>query len=381
MRVLENDRVRGLAAASGQRRRNELSMNSRVLLVVVSCLLSVSTGLVLSRGNVGAAHAAHEKPLIGLSLDTLKEARWQGDREMFVKRVHELGADILDTAANSDDAVQIGDIEKLITNQVDVLVIVPHDGKAMAKAVTMAHEAGIPVLAYDRLIKDSDLDLYVSFDNVKVGELQAQYLVDHLPTPGKGKIVRIYGAKTDNNAHQFKDGQDLVLAPYLARGDIRVIHEDWTDEWKPEAAKRIMNAAITAHGADFDAVLASNDGTAGGAIQALIEEGYAGKKLVTGQDAELVACQRVVSGMQAMTIYKPVKTLASHAAEMAVKLARHGVVVARQTVDNGKIAVPAVLDEVVTVTKENMLQTVVKDGYHSYEDVYRGVPESARPKP
>ncbi len=356
-------------------------MNSRVLLVVVSCALSIVTGLVLARHGSSDVHAVHKKLLIGLSLDTLKEARWQGDRDMFVKRVHELDADVLVLAADSDDTVQVGDVEKLITNKVDVLVIVPHDGKAMAKGVSMAHEAGIPVIAYDRLIRDSDLDLYVSFDNVKVGELQAEYLVSHLPTPGKGKIIRIYGSKTDNNARLFKQGQDNVLLPYIARGDIKVVHEDWADDWKPEVAKRIMNAAITAYGGDFDGVLASNDGTAGGAIQALIEEGYAGKKVVTGQDAELVACQRIVAGTQSMTIYKPLRTLAQSAAEMAVKLAQHRVVVARQSVDNGKIMVPAALSEVVTVTKENMVETVVKDGFHGYEEVYRGVPESARPKP
>jgi D-xylose transport system substrate-binding protein len=355
-------------------------MNSRVLLVVVSCLLSVVTGLVLARRSGDTLQVAHKKPLIGLSLDTLKETRWQGDRQMFVDQVHALGGDVLDTAANSDDSVQIGDIEKLITNHVDVLVIVPHDGKAMAKAVSMAHEAGIPVIAYDRMIRDSDVDLYVSFDNVRVGELQAEFMISHLPTPGKGKIIRIFGSKTDNNAALFKQGQDNALAPYLARGDIQIIHEDWAEDWKPESAKRIMNAAITAHGSGFDGVLASNDGTAGGAIQALVEEGLTGK-IVTGQDAEVVACQRIVSGTQAMTIYKPVHTLASHAAEMAVKLARHQVVVANQTVNNGKLLVPSALSEVITVTRENMLQTVVKDGYHSYEDVYRGVSESARPKP
>ncbi|HEY2408790.1 MAG TPA: substrate-binding domain-containing protein [Polyangiaceae bacterium] len=355
-------------------------MNGRVLLVIASFVLSVATGLVLGRGSSAAGHEKREKVLIGLSLDTLKEARWQGDRDMFVHRAQELGASVLDLSANSDDTVQIGDVEKLITNKVDVLVIVPHDGKAMAKAVRMAHEAGIPVIAYDRLIRDSDLDLYVSFDNVKVGSLQAQYLVDHLPTPGKGKIVRIYGSKTDNNAALFKQGQDRVLEPYIKRGDIVVVHEDWADDWKPENAKRIMNAAITSHGGDFDAVLASNDGTAGGAVQALVEEGLAGKKLVTGQDAELVACQRIAAGTQAMTIYKPLKTLARNAAEMAVGLARRKVVIARDSVDNGKIQVPSALSEVMTVTRDNLVSTVIADGFHSYDDVYRGVPDSERPK-
>ena len=347
-------------------------MNARVLLVVVSCVLSVVTGLVLARRGESEAHAgaAGKKPLIGLSLDTLKEARWQSDRDMIVKRVKELGGDILDTAANSDDSVQIGDVEKLITNKIDVLIIVPHDGKAMAKAVTMAHDAGIPVISYDRIVRDADLDLYVSFDNTKIGELQGQYLVDHLPTPGKGKIIRIYGAKTDDNARMLKEGQDKVLAPYIARGDLKVVHEDWADDWKPEVAKRIVNAAITEHGGDFDAILASNDGTAGGAIQALTEEGYAGKKMVTGQDAELVACQRIIAGTQAMTIYKPPTVEAVNAAELAVKLALHKPVIAGQSVNNGKVSVPSALSEPIVVTRENMAQTVVKDGFHSQQEVY-----------
>jgi D-xylose transport system substrate-binding protein len=354
-------------------------MNVRILLVVASLVLSVAIGLVLARGGGERSSGTEGKILIGLSLDTLKEARWQADRDLFVKRVKELGGEVIDLSANSDDSVQIGDVEKLITNKVNVLVIVPHDGKAMAKAVTMAHQAKIPVIAYDRLIRDSDLDLYVSFDNVRVGELQAKYLIDHLPTPGKGKIVRIFGSKTDNNAFLFKQGQDNVLKPYIERGDIQVVHEDWADDWKPENAKRIMNAAITAKGTDFDAVLASNDGTAGGAIQALTEEGLAGKKLVTGQDAELVACQRIVNGTQSMSIYKPLSRLAASAAELAVKIAKKEIVIAKQTVNNGKRDVPSLLNEVITVTKDNMVETVINDKFHPFEEVYRGIPESSRP--
>ncbi len=354
-------------------------MNLRILLVVASLVLSVGIGLVLARGG-SAAVTKRERVLIGLSLDTLKEARWQTDRKLFVEHVKKLGGDVIDLSANSDDTVQIGDVEKLITNKVDVLVIVPHDGAAMAKAVNMAHEAGIPVIAYDRIIKNSDLDLYVSFDNEKVGELQARYVVDHLKAAGKGKIVRIYGSKTDNNAFQFKQGQDNVLGPLIARGEITVVHEDWADDWKPENAKKIMNAAITARGTDFDAVLASNDGTAGGAIQALTEEGLIGahKKIVTGQDAELVACQRIVNDAQSMTIYKPLRRLAESAAELAVRLARRQVVVAGDTVDNGKIKVPAVLNDVVTVTRQNMDETVIKDRFHGELEVYGGISPTKR---
>lgn len=167
-------------------------MKFRLFLVVLSCLVSVVTGFVIPRGGAARVMAkAHAAPLIGLSMDTLKEERWQGDRDLFVRHARALGADVLVQSANSDDTRQISDIQALISRRVDVLVIVPHNGGAMAKAVKMAHETGIPVIAYDRLITDCDLDLYLTFDNVKVGELQAQYLVDHLKKTG---VKRSFGS-------------------------------------------------------------------------------------------------------------------------------------------------------------------------------------------
>src|SRR5262249_20381376 len=141
------------------------------------------------------------------------------------------------------------------------------------------------------------------------------------------------------------------------------------------------NAAITKLGGKFDAVLASNDGVAGGAIQALTEEGLAGSVLVTGQDAELAAVQRVAAGTQTMTVYKPVRRLAELAADAALKLAKGGVVVARGRINNGKLDVPTILADVVAVDKNNLVATVIKDGFHAYDEVYQGVPESARPRP
>ncbi len=359
-------------------------MSPRNILLVVSLLLSVLIGAVLSRrteGHAGTrpnpAHDGRTQLVIGLSMDTLKEARWQADRDMFVARAQELGAKVLVQAANSDDTVQMKDCESLIASHVDVLVIVPHDGVAMAKAVEKAAALGIPVIAYDRLIKNADVTLYTSFDNVEVGRQQARYLLGRLQN--RGSIVRIYGAPTDNNAKLFKQGQDEILEPLIAQGAIKVVHEDWTEEWKPENAKRILQAAIT-KGAKFDAVLAANDGTAGGAIQALEEEKLTGI-LVTGQDAELAACQRIAAGTQAMTIYKPVRTLARGAAELAVALAKHEIVIANATTDNGRRAVPSLLHRVITVDQGNLAQTVVADGFHSYEDVYRGVPAERRPPP
>ena len=257
-------------------------------------------------------------------------------------------------------------------------MIVPHDGLAMASSVTSAKNAHVPVIAYDRLIRDCDLDLYISFDNERVGRQQAQYVVDHLKNPGHGKIIRIYGAPTDNNAKLFKKGQDDVLKTYLDRHDIEVVHEDWAEDWRPENAKRILNAAVT-KGAVFEAVLASNDGTAGGVVQSLSEAGLASKIVVTGQDAEVAACQRIASGTQAMTVYKPLKQLSNIAAQTAVAMARGQPVVARSTVNNGAKEVPSILQDTIVVTKENMIETVVKDGFHTYDEIYGDLPPAARP--
>ncbi len=349
-------------------------MNPRILLVILSFCLSLLTGWVLSRGSGGKAAAdgktRTEKIVIGLSMDTLKEERWIGDRDLFVARARELGAEVLVQSANSDDTLQLRDVESLITRRVDVMVIIPRNGAAMARAVDLAHAEGIPVLSYDRLITGTDPDLYITFDNVKVGELQAQFLADRLPPTGKLRLVRIYGAKTDNNAVLFKQGQDNILQPLIQAGKVEVVFEDWAEDWKPENAKRITNAAITRAGKGIDAVLASNDGTAGGAIQALIEEGLAGKVIVTGQDADLAACQRIVAGTQTMTVYKPLNILATRAAELAVKLAKGNPIIAKEESDNGKILVPSIFLPIHAVTQENIRDTVIKDGFRKEQDVY-----------
>jgi D-xylose transport system substrate-binding protein len=333
---------------------------------------------LLARGGAptgdGAPSDKREKPRIGFSLDTLKEARWQADRDAFVKRAEQLGADVLVQSANSDDVKQVADVKALLTSGIDVLVVVPHDGEAMAEAVRLAHASSVPVLAYDRIIRNADLDLYVSFDAVRIGRKQAEYMVGRRPLSRAQplRLVRIHGARTDNNAVLLKQGQDAVLAPLIAAGEVEMLFEDWADDWKPESAKGIVNAAVTQHAGKIEAVLAANDGTAGGAIQALDEEGLGGKVVVTGQDADLVALQRIARGAQAMTIYKPVKQLAARGAELAVALAQRAPVIARDGVDNGKREVPAVLFDVVTVTRDNLRETVIRDGFQTEAAVYGG---------
>jgi D-xylose transport system substrate-binding protein len=322
-------------------------------------------------GGASTAPAGGQQVVIGFSLDTLKEERWQRDRDLFVKHAEARGAKVLVQAANSDDALQNSQAENLLTQGVQVLVVVPHNAKTTATIVESAHKMGVPVIAYDRLIRDSDLDYYISFDAVRVGELQAEYAAKHKP---KGNYVLIGGAPTDNNAVLVREGQMKVLKPSIDKGDVKVVTDQWAKDWQAVEALKIMENALTRNNNQVDAVVVSNDGTAGGVIQALGEQKLHGKVLVTGQDADLAACQRIVAGTQTMTVYKPIDSLASKAAEIAVKLAKKEPVSdPTRPVNNGRKDVPSILLESIPVDKDNLDATVLKDGYHKREDVYKEV--------
>lgn len=308
---------------------------------------------------------------VGLSMDTLKEERWQKDRDIFVKRAEELGAEVLVQAADGKDEVQIKQAEGLLTQGIDVLVVIPHNAEVSATIVEMAKRRNIPVISYDRLIRNSDVDLYISFDNEKVGAMQAQYLVERAP---KGNYILIGGAPTDNNAQMFRRGQMQVLQPLIDKGDIKVVADQWARDWLAEEALKHTENALTMNNDNVVAVVASNDGTAGGVVQALNTKRLSGKVFVSGQDADLAALQRIVEGTQSMTVYKPVSILAKRAAEAAVALAKKEKIEAPTKINNGKVDVPSILLEPISVDKTNLDSTVFKDGFHKREDVYRNVP-------
>jgi D-xylose transport system substrate-binding protein len=223
---------------------------------------------------------------IGFLMDTLKEERWQRDKDLFETYAKSRGAEVTTLVSNGSDAEQQKQAENLLTKGVDVLVVVPHNAEAAASIVEAGKRAGKPVISYDRLIKDSDVDLYVSHQVIKIGQMQAQYLVDRQP---KGNYVLIGGAPTDNNAILLRQGQMEVLKPYVDRGDIKIVADPYAKEWQPNEAMKHTENALTQSNNNVQAVVASNDGTAGGVVQALEAQGLAGKVLVSGQDADLAA--------------------------------------------------------------------------------------------
>jgi len=324
-------------------------------------LLAVCAALAL------IGHTASAKEVkIGMAIDDLRLERWQKDRDIFVKKAEALGAKVFVQSANGNEETQMSQIENMINRGVDVLVIIPYNGQVLSNVIAEAKREGIKVLAYDRMINNADIDFYISFDNEKVGEMQAKSLTERVP---QGNYFLMGGSPVDNNARLFRDGQMKVLKPLIDSGKIKVVGDQWVDAWLPENALKIMENALTANSNKIDAVVASNDATAGGAIQALSAQGLAGKVAISGQDADLAAIKRINSGTQTMTVYKPITKLADEAAKIAVELGNDQQPQSNAKLNNGVKEVPAFLLEPIAVDKTNIDSTVIADGFHKKSDL------------
>ncbi|HET6440148.1 MAG TPA: sugar ABC transporter substrate-binding protein [Anaeromyxobacter sp.] len=315
---------------------------------------------------------------VALLLPESKTTRYESaDRPDFEAKLKELAPQIqiIYSNANQDANRQLSQAEAALTNGASVLVLDPVDSAGAASIAAKAKAQGVHVIAYDRLILNAPVDAYISFDNEQVGRLQAQSLVERLKQLhlSKPTIVMINGAPTDNNAKLFKQGAHSVFDPLVKEGKLKIAKEYDTPDWSPDQAQREMEQALTALGGRADGVYCANDGTASGAIAAMRAAGMHPLPPVTGQDAELTAVQRIVQGTQYMTVYKPIKPEASDAAEMAVALLENKPLPADltkgHTIENGAASVPAVLLTPVAVTRNNVRQTVVADGFWSAQQV------------
>lgn len=327
-------------------------------------------------GSTGESASSGGGKKIALLLPESKTARYEAqDRPLFTAKLKAECADceLIYSNADQDAAKQQQQAEAAITKGADVLVLDPVDSASAASIVTRAKQSDIPVISYDRLITDADVDYYISFDNEQVGKLQGESLLEALGSPDGKQIVMINGSPTDNNAKLFKEGAHSVLDP----SGVKIGKEYDTPDWSPDKAQSQMEQAITALGKDkIDGVLAANDGTGGGAIAAMKSAGIDPTKVpVTGQDAELAAIQRILVGEQYMTVYKAIKPEAEAAAVLALALARGEEPPAdlvNGKVDNGKLEVPSVLLDPIAVTKENVADTVIADGFYKADEVCTG---------
>ncbi|MFS0866943.1 substrate-binding domain-containing protein [Microbacterium sp. 179-B 1A2 NHS] len=304
--------------------------------------------------------------MIALLLPDKKTARYETfDRPVFEERIAELGDwSVLYTNADQDAARQQQQAESALAAGAEVLVLDPVDGRAAASILAAATAEGVPVIAYDRMIVGGGTPAYyVSFDNERVGELQAEALVRELEERGDadGGILMVHGAPTDNNASQFRDGARRVVSD----AGLRILAQYDTPDWSPDKAQAWVAGQIAQYGDEIVGVYAANDGTASGAVAALRAAAVSPFPVVTGQDAELAALQRIVSGDQHMTVYKALRQQATIAADVAVALTRGETPAGDTTVDG----VAATLLEPVAVTIDDIASTVVADGFWRIEDI------------
>jgi D-xylose transport system substrate-binding protein len=269
---------------------------------------------------------------------------------------------------DNDASKQMSQCENLIAQGIDILILAPHDAVSAAAIVDDAKSAGLKVIAYDRLVMDSDIDLYVSFDNYEVGRLMGEYLTKVVP---KGNYVVLAGSPTDNNAKLYHDGALSMIKPLADKGDIKIVMDQPIMDWQPTIAMNLMQNALTANNNKIDAVLAPNDNTAGGIIQALEQVGLAGKVPVTGQDAEVTAAQRIVKGTQAMTVFKDTRKCAADAIHAAIDMVNGKTVAATSTLNNHKKDVPSLLLKAVVIDKNNIDKELIDSGYLKKADVYK----------
>ena len=226
---------------------------------------------------------------IGLLIDTIVVERWQRDRDIFSAKAKELGAEVIVQKCNEDNATQELQVKTLVNDGIDVLVVIPYDKDGLTDSIKAARKRGIPVISYDRLIQNADVSLYISFDNEMVGELMGSELVKKVPN---GKYVIVNGSPLDNNSSLFNKGYKNTLTSAIQKGDIQIISETWAEAWRPEDAYKVLSSLLQ-DSKKFDAVIAANDGLAGGVIKALSEHRLAGVVQVVGHDADLSACQRI----------------------------------------------------------------------------------------
>jgi D-xylose transport system substrate-binding protein len=362
---------------------------SRKILSVVMLIVMV-TGLFACKGK--------GKTKVGLSFSDFATERWKNEANLMTKLLNEKGYDVIVQEANHDVKLQNDQIDNMVTQKIKGLIVIAEDGDAAATAVDKAAKAGVKVIAYDRLIKTASISAYISFNNTEVGRQEALGVMTALGIPGSttwtkdnpAKIVLSGGSPTDNNAHLVRAGQMEVIQPYLDQGILTIVADQWVENWDATNAEKMMENILTAQQNKIDGVIASNDGTALGELQAMKAQGLAGKVPISGQDATADGCNSIVKGEQTVSVYKDIRLLSPMAVDMIDKLIKGQTIsdlkaykLADLTGDSTKTGdVQCNFLAVQQVTKANVYDLIVKSGFQSYDQVYRDIPaDQLPPKP
>jgi len=307
------------------------------------------------------------KVKIGFMVPTLNKERYPKEISYFTQKANELGVDVLVANADNNDANQIDQAKDLLAKGISTLVIIPVNQNTSAVIVRMAHDVGVKVIAYERLIQNADLDFFISYDYFKLGKLIANYAINKVPS---GEYMLIGGDKTDYNAVSILRGQKSVIDSF-SNGAVHIVYSAFIEDWDYSNAYFSMSRYLKYSSKVPDVILSSSDLLATGVLNALEENGFKENIFISGLNADLISCQRIVKGKQNITVYKPYRKQASMAAEIAIKLAnQQEVSVGNQTVNNKRKNVPVVYIDAVIVDINNMKQTVIADGFYTEKQVY-----------
>jgi D-xylose transport system substrate-binding protein len=342
----------------------------------------------------GAAAASGEAIKVGLSFSDFATERWKNEEIILRGLLEEKGYEVLSQEANQDVKLQNDQIDNMVSQGVKALIIIAQDGDAVVTAVDKAADAGVAVVAYDRLIKSPKIAGYISFNNVEVGRQQADGVMKALgienwdaAANGPARVVKLGGSPTDNNAILFRQGQDEIVDPLVEAGTVEIVADQWVENWDAANALKLMENILTGANNDVDAVVASNDGTALGALQALSAQGLAGTVPISGQDATADGCNSIVKGELTVSILKDIRNLAPIAVDMVDALLNGQAVeglqeytLAELTTDEALQGnVQALFLPVEQVNADNVFDLCVANGFQSYDDVFRDIPEDQRP--
>jgi len=335
---------------------------------------TVNTGLLLCIVLVMllSCQQTDESFKVGLLMDDLIQERWTKDRDLLIKEVEKLGGTVFTEVAKGDGNLQIEQARNLLMKGATILIVIPVNLETAAQIVVDAHERNVKVIAYDRLIKNCDLDFYVSFDNVQVGAMQASEILKQCK---QGKYALINGPTDDNNVFLLKLGQLSILQPAVEKNEIELVYDEFVERWNIDQGYMHMKKCMEKNNDSVDAVIAGNDDLARGAIKYILEKDstFNRKICFAGQDADLKACQNIVAGMQTMTVYKPIKDISRVTAEVAYQLVTGEKIEFGNitSINNNKKMVPAILLAPQVVYADNIRETVIQDGYLKEDQIYQ----------
>jgi D-xylose transport system substrate-binding protein len=370
-------------------------MKSNRIFITLFTLMIVAAMLAACAPAAAPQAATSGKTKVGLSFSDYATERWPIEAAQMTQLLQAKGYEVQVQEADHDVKLQNDQIDNMVAGGVKGLIVIAEDGAAAATAVDAAAKAGVKVIAYDRLIKTTSISAYLSFDNVEVGKQEALGVMTALGLPGSttwtkdnpAKVVMSGGSPTDNNAVLVRQGQTSVVQPYIDSGVVKVVADQWVDNWDATNAEKMMENILTAQGNKIDAVVASNDGTALGELQALKAQGLAGKVPISGQDATADGCNSIVKGEQTVSVFKDTRLLAPKAVDLMDALLKGQTPSGLQSFDLATLTgdkslsgnVNAAFLPVVQVTKANVYDVVVKSGFQTYANVYRDIPADQLP--